>query len=388
MGTITKRTTSTGEVRYRALIQIRKQDAKYTESKTFSKKSLAEAWLKKRESEIEVDPGIISEQKKKIGDITLAEAIELYLAEVTNYGRSKKSTLKLLTRFPIAKNQLSTLTRQDYAEHVKARREGTLKEYRVKAIGPATANSDLQYIRTILNHADLVWGLKVNFDELEKASKGLRNARAIGGSQKRFRLPTTEELQKLTTTALQYFYMTQYPDAPIHLIMWFDIYTGRRLTELSRLRIADYDRENRRWLLKSVKNPNGTVGNDKYFVVDERAEKIIDLLLEPELRKRMLKRGGDPEVLIPFSREAIDRNWQKIKDMAGIEDLRFHDLRHEAATRLAEKGMNIPMMQQYTLHEDWNSLKIYVNLNTLRKTVLDFDEAIENAKNAKLGDFI
>lgn len=388
MGTITKRTTSTGEVRYRALLQIRKQDAKYTESKTFSKKSLAEAWLKKRESEIEVNPGIISEHKKKTGDISLAEAIELYLEEVTNYGRSKKATLKLLTRFPIAKKQLSALTRQDYAEHVKARRDGTLKEYRVKAIGPATANGDLQYIRTILNHADLVWGLKVNFDELEKASKGLRNARAIGSSQKRFRLPTTEELQKLTTTALQYFYMTQYPDAPIHLIMWFDIYTSRRLTELSRLRIADYDRENRRWLLKSVKNPNGTMGNDKYFVVDERAEKIIDLLLEPELRKRMLKRGGDPEVLIPFTREAIDRNWQKIKDMAGIEGLRFHDLRHEAATRLAEKGMNIPMMQQYTLHEDWNSLKIYVNLNTIRKTVLDFDEAIENAKNAKLGDFI
>lgn len=33
------------------------------------------------------------------------------------------------------------------------------------------------------------------------------------------------------------------------------------------------------------------MGNDKYIVVAERAEKIIDLLLEPELRKRMLKRG-------------------------------------------------------------------------------------------------
>lgn len=46
------------------------------------------------------------------------------------------------------------------------------------------------------------------------------------------------------------------------------------------------------------------------------------------------------------------------------------------------------MMQQYTLHDDWNSFKIYVNLNIIRKTVLDFDEAIENARNAKLGDFI
>lgn len=388
MGTITKRTTTKGEVRYRALLQIRKQDAKYTESKTFSKKSLAEAWLKKRESEIEENPGIISELKKKLGDVTLGEAIELYLEEVTSYGPSKRSTLKLLTRFPIAKKQISTLTRQDFAEHIRARREGKLEDYRVKAIGPATANIDLQYIRTILNHADLVWGLKVNHDELEKATKGLRNARAIGSSRRRYRLPTSEELQKLTTTAFQYYHLTQYPDTPIYLVMWLDIYTGRRLNELSQLRIDNYDRENHRWLLKGVKNPKGTIGNDKYFVVDERAEKIIDLLLEPKLRKRMLRRGGDPDLLLPFDADILDRNWQKIKVMAGIEGLRFHDLRHEAATRLAEKGMSIPLIQQYTLHEDWNSLKIYVNLNTIRKTVLDFDEAIENAKNAKLGDFI
>lgn len=105
MGTITKRTTSTGEVRYRALLQIRKQDAKYTESKTFSKKSLAEAWLKKRESEIEENPGIISELKKNIGDITLAEAIELYLKEVTSYGRSKNLHLNFLLDFRSQKNR-------------------------------------------------------------------------------------------------------------------------------------------------------------------------------------------------------------------------------------------------------------------------------------------
>lgn len=388
MGTITKRTTSKGEVRYRALLQIRKQDANYTESKTFSKKSVAEAWLKKRESEIEENPNILTGQKKKTGNLTLAEAIGLYLEEVTSFGVSKFRTLKMISRFPIAKNQLSALTRQDYAEYVKARRDGTLTEYGVKAVGPSTANSDLQYIRSVLNHADLVWGVTVNIDELEKATRGLRKARAIGGSQKRFRLPTTEELQKITTTSVQYYYLTDYQDIPIHLIVWFEIYTGRRLSELTRLKIENYDKENSRWLLDSIKNPNGTLGNDKYFIVDERAEKIIDLLLEPGLRKRMLRRGGDPDLLLPFNAQAIDRSWQKIKDMASIDGLHFHDLRHEAATRLAEKGMNIPMMQQYTLHEDWNSLKIYVNLNTIRKTILDFDEAMENARNAKLGDFI
>ena len=47
MGTITKRTTAKGEVRYRALVQVRKHDINYNQSRTFSKKTLAEAWIKK-----------------------------------------------------------------------------------------------------------------------------------------------------------------------------------------------------------------------------------------------------------------------------------------------------------------------------------------------------
>lgn len=46
MSTITKRITSNGEIRYRALLQIRREEVNYTESRTFSKKSLAETWLK------------------------------------------------------------------------------------------------------------------------------------------------------------------------------------------------------------------------------------------------------------------------------------------------------------------------------------------------------
>lgn len=52
MGTITKRVTTKGEVRYRALIQIRKQDVNFSESKTFSKKVLAEAWIKKENQKL------------------------------------------------------------------------------------------------------------------------------------------------------------------------------------------------------------------------------------------------------------------------------------------------------------------------------------------------
>lgn len=391
MGTITTLKSKTKGTRYKAIIQIRKtaQGINYFDSATFSTRPLAKQWMEQEEKKLEQNPHLLTAgQPVKSQTMTLGAAIDAYLLEVTGFGKSKRMTLKMITRLPIASKPISGITRQDYAAHANARRNGDFNEYGLNAVAASTANMDLQYIRTILNHADLVWGIDVKIEELEKAVKGLRKARVIGDSEERARLPSSDELQRITTAAFSYFYMTNYNDTPIHLIMWLAIYTGRRLTELTRLKLKNYDREHQRWLLEDIKDPNGSAGNNKYFMVDDRAEQVVDLLLEPKLRERLLRRGGNPEVLIPFARETIDRQFQNLKEVAGVDDLHFHDFRHEAATRLAEKGFTIPQIQQYTLHEDWNSLKVYVNLNTIRKTVLDFNEAIEVAKNAKLSELI
>ncbi|MGB5614379.1 MAG: tyrosine-type recombinase/integrase [Sedimenticolaceae bacterium] len=47
---------------------------------------------------------------------------------------------------------------------------------------------------------------------------------------------------------------------------------------------------------------------------------------------------------------------------AGIEDLRFHDLRHEATTRLFEKGLNIMEVASITGHKDLHMLRRYTHL--------------------------
>jgi integrase len=49
--------------------------------------------------------------------------------------------------------------------------------------------------------------------------------------------------------------------------------------------------------------------------------------------------------------------------MLGIKDLHFHDLRHEATSRLFERGFSIVQAQQITLHSSWATLQRYVNLN-------------------------
>ncbi len=47
---------------------------------------------------------------------------------------------------------------------------------------------------------------------------------------------------------------------------------------------------------------------------------------------------------------------------AGIEDLRFHDLRHEATTRLFEQGLNIMEVASITGHKDLRMLRRYTHL--------------------------
>ncbi|WP_228144549.1 tyrosine-type recombinase/integrase [Moraxella lacunata] len=81
---------------------------------------------------------------------------------------------------------------------------------------------------------------------------------------------------------------------------------------------------------------------------------------------------------MPFSGKSISKFFTDACHLLSIKDLRFHDLRHEAATRLAEQGLTIPQMQQVTGHESWGSLQRYTNL-TDRPAVLEFDEALKNA---------
>ncbi|HAV4559046.1 TPA: tyrosine-type recombinase/integrase [Acinetobacter baumannii] len=381
MGSVTKRTTSKGEIRYRALIQIRKQDIDYSESKTFSKKSLAEAWLKKRELELELNPEIITGEE--VIELTFLDALisyEEYIGEMTS---SKKYKLKQFKDYEIIRKKLSKLKSEDFSSYALKRRNGDFSN----GVSPAkaTVEQELYYFRVILLHAELILGQENNaVKELDKAMKGLRNARQIDRSETRERLPTNEELQLLTNYFYQLWLMPK-SVFPLHLIMWLAIYTTRRRGELFSLRLEDDDPEHGSWLVRDIKNPKGSKGNNKRFKVCPEARAIINMLLEPEVRKKMTRRNPENGLLLPTMADSTIRVFTDTCKILGIKDFRFHDLRHEGATRLAEKGLSIPQIQQYTLHDSWSSLERYVNLDHKRKKVLEFDEAMVIAKLSILG---
>nr|WP_314269859.1 tyrosine-type recombinase/integrase [uncultured Kingella sp.] len=383
MGVIIKRINPSGKTVYRAQIRINRASyPKYSESKTFSRHALAAAWLKKREAELELNPELLYYGGKKHTVPTLAEAIQRYLDEpaAAEFARSKTANLKFLLNYPIAKVRIDKIRRIDISNHVMQRRNGADGVLPVKG---TTVNNDLQYIRGLIKHAHFVWGMDVSWAEIDLAIEGARRARLVGRSQERMRLPTTDELQRLTT----HFY-TQWhlrPNStklPMHLIIWFAVYSCRRQEEITRLQWADYNQDTQEWLARDLKNPSGSKGNHSAFIVLEHTREVIQAFRRPEIQNRLKWQGMQPETyLIGGESRSISAAFTRACKLLQIDDLHFHDLRHEGATRLAEDGLTVPQMQQITLHSNWQTLQRYVNLAArIRPNRLDFAKALAEAE--------
>lgn len=357
MGSITKRTAKSGKISYVATVRQSRQGNNFSQSKTFSKESLAKEWIRKIEAELELGGNI----GKMPSNDTLATLILRYRDEVADGFNAKYAiNLARVAEYDISRRRASMLTRQDFTEHALRRYTGDAD---TDPVTPSTIKTDFSIMSATLDYAIGAWGLPLEHaqQELNSAVRALRKRRIIGSSAKLDRLPTNDELIKLTT----YFYQAWQrgrTTIPMHLVMWLAIYTARRQDEIANMRLADFDRHNSQWLIRDVKNPEGSDGNHKYAHLEPPALALIDDILSPDVRNRMIYTGYDPALLLPVNTRTVSVYFTRACYVCQIDGLRFHDLRHEAATRLAEDGWSIPQIQTVTLHSSWSSLQRYVNL--------------------------
>ena len=64
-----------------------------------------------------------------------------------------------------------------------------------------------------------------------------------------------------------------------------------------------------------------------------------------------------------YSLEGVRRAFHETTRKAGIVGLTFHDLRHEATSRLVERGMHIMTVQAITGHKSAHMLKRYTHIS-------------------------
>ena len=80
------------------------------------------------------------------------------------------------------------------------------------------------------------------------------------------------------------------------------------------------------------------------------------------LTKRALYLLESANLPYVMSANAVRLAWDRLKKKGNIKDLHFHDLRHEAISRLFEKGLSIPEVALISGHKDVRMLFRYTHL--------------------------
>ena len=69
------------------------------------------------------------------------------------------------------------------------------------------------------------------------------------------------------------------------------------------------------------------------------------------------------DYIFPVSANAARLAWERLKDRQSINDLRFHDLRHEAISRFFERGLSVAEVALISGHKDPRMLFRYTHLS-------------------------
>lgn len=124
----------------------------------------------------------------------------------------------------------------------------------------------------------------------------------------------------------------------------------RRQEEITRIRWSDLDHTRQSVLVRDMKNPGQKIGNNVWCHLPDEAWQIL---------QRMPKVA---EQIFPYNHRSISASFTRACYMLAIEDLCFHDLRHDGVSRLFEMDWDIPRVSSVSGHRDWNSMKRYTHL--------------------------
>lgn len=304
----------------------------YQESKTFTKKAMAKSWGVKKVFEFEQNdfkPPVNS-------NITISEMIAAYMKNKhIKLGRTKEYVLNLLIDSPIGEIKISELEPRHLVEHCSNRIDS--------GAGKSTVNHDVSYLRSVYKIANSLWGYDINDTVFDKAIPTLHHLELIGKSLRRTRRPTNDEIEKLIIglTKRQEHNGTKIPFVDI---LNFSILSCMRIGEVCAIVWDDLDIENRSVTVRNRKDPRKKTGNHMIVPLLGGAFELITKQPQNDVR------------IFPYNSRSVTAGFQRVRNDLKIEDLRYHDLRREGASRLFEKGYAIDEVAQVTGHRNINTL--------------------------------
>ena len=315
-------------------------------SRSFRLKSDAVAWG--ADAERTIYRGESADAVSLDGKTSFAALIELHIKDLMEVGRplhrSKAMCLEKL-KSELGREKLAALTRERLIAYGKSRAK--------QGAGPVTVGIDVGYIRTVLVHAAAVHGVEVPTEQIVLARVALRRLGLVGKGDERDRRPTHDELDRI----IAYCDSNPRQTIPVGRLVKFAVATAMRQDEICSLFWKDIDFSTCLAIVRNRKDPRRKSGNDqKVPLLDATGYDAIALIKE----QRALTRCGDR--VFPYNGRSLGTAFRRSCRELEIEDLHFHDLRHEATSRLFEAGFDIPEVSLVTGHKDWKMLRRYLNL--------------------------
>jgi integrase len=295
----------------------------------------------------EEGPAQVDDSKPHVG-WSLARALEYYAETVTVNKKGwvqEGVRIRWWRRQAVAQKRLDAITPEDFQAHVGRR------------LAEGRANN------TVRNELFLISGLyELARDRPTKGGWGLAGLEnpvlhvalpEMPPPRKR-RLEDAEDDHSKGEEARLLAALRDGPDGEVMVpVCILALDTGMRQSELLDIRLGQV-RNTRSG--RYIERPDSKNGHPRRVVLTTRAAKTLD-----ELIAKLPANAQEDHKLFRLDAVQVDYRWRLARNRAGVKGLRFHDLRHEGLSRMAEKGLNLGELREQSGHRTAQVLLTYVN---------------------------
>lgn len=283
-------------------------------SKTFDTKSRAVAWAHDKEQQLD-DPAHYADTRHRISDL-----FDRYAKEVSPHKKGERWEVLRLNAFK--RTALADLLVSD----VSAKDISRFRDDRLKSVAPGTVNRELTLLSSVFSIALKDWEWC--------RTNPVRGVSRPKNPPPRDRRISQDEIDRVLL-CLGYSGEVETKQQQVAVMFLIALETAMRLGEI--IGISEADLKPRYAILRDTKN------NDTRHV--PLSTKAVELLKHA-----------------PFTvtRDTASTLFRRAVKNANIENLTFHDSRHEAITRLARK-LDVLDLARMIGHRDPRSLMIYYN---------------------------
>lgn len=334
MASIQKRTNKKGETTYRVQVRLKGFP---TETATFERLTDAKRWTQHTEAAMREGRYFRTSESKRH---TLGDTIDRYFKEVLSHRNNPVNQYTYLNWW---KDKIGSHTLADITPALIIEQRNNLvgsKNKYGRKVGTTTANRYTQSLGHVFTVAMKEWEwIKENpISKITKFKEGRGRVRFLSDEERPLLLAECQNSE----------------NPYLYLIVIIALSTGMRKSEILNLEWKDIDLDKGAIILHETKN-----GERRRVPLQSYALK----LLKEHSKVRNLHCGyafPSAEACQPID---IRTAWENTIKRAGIENFRFHDLRHSAASYLAMNGASLAEIAEVLGHKTLQMVKRYAHLS-------------------------